>query len=332
MNGNTNNLCAPIRSIAFNEEKKKFLISNLHNTLEAEDHYTSLNCDGFGRIRNYQYFKLHLSNSILPVKPLLRTLKKSLPFKTQVFQIMGCNWRCWYCFVDYKLLGVNQKYGHYFTTNELLELYLNNSINETDIIDLSGGQPDLIPEWCLNFARSIDDHNLSGKIHLWMDDSLSSFNLWRYLSKTEIKYLSAFPLHSRACCLKGYNEESFIYNTTSTKIHYNNQFLILDKLIRDGFDLYVYVNFTTPSTREINKDINVFIEKLMRIHPLLPLRTIPLKVTPFSTMSKRLKSDFNVALLNQNIIFDLWAERLISNFGSKMVQEPYENVNVRITY
>lgn len=315
-----------IRQVVYKKLDKSFLISNLNESLEAEDNYTLLNCNGFGRIRKYHKFKLHLGNSFLPVKPLFRTLlKTSLPFKTQVFQMMGCKWRCWYCFVDYKLLGLNKKNGQYFTTNELIELYIDNSINETNIIDLSGGQPDLIPEWSLSFAQSIDRYELTEKVHLWLDDSLSSFNLWNKLSKKDIDYLSSFPLHSRVCCLKGYNENSFIYNTNATQKDYNNQFNILDKLVKDGFDLYVYVTLTTPSTCEIKKDIEKLIEKLIKIHPLLPLRTIPLKIAPFSTMSKRHKPDFDLALINQNTVFNIWAEQLMMKFGSQMVLSPYEN-------
>jgi len=314
-------------------DSKKFLISNLNNTLEAKDNYTLLNCNGFGRIRKYQKFNLHLGNSILPAKPLFRTLEPSLPFKTQVFQIMGCNWKCWYCFVDDRLLEANEEYGHYFSTNELMELYINNSLNETKIIDLSGGQPEMFPEWCINFAKSIDMYNLSGKVHLWLDDSLSSFNMWKYLSKDERKYLSTFPLHSRVCCLKGYNEESFVYNTNVSKHHFENQFKILEKLIKDGYDLYVYVSFTTPSiSKEIENDIKIFIERLVKIHPLLPLRTIPLKITLFSAMNRRLYSNYSLSLKYQKIVFNSWAEQLILKFGPKLVLVPYENIDLKLTY
>jgi uncharacterized Fe-S cluster-containing radical SAM superfamily protein len=316
------NTSSLLRERLIDRDNKKVLISNLDDSVEAKDNYTIINCNGYGRIRVFKNFSLHLFDNNLFHKPLFRNYPPSNEFRSQVFQIAGCNWRCWYCYVDFKLLDGDYSNSRFFRSNELIDLFLSDA-KHPDIIDLSGGQPDLVPEWLLWFLEAIEKKGLMGKVYIWSDDNLSSFFLWEYLTKKEIDYISKFPLYSKIGCIKGYNEESFCFNTGAKSNDFENQFSILSKLIESGFDMYSYITFTTPSILNLDMDIDVLVKKLIRIHPLLPLRIIPLKISKFSNTTLRCNSAQNKSLNFQFNVVKAWENALLSHFTIEQIQQSY---------
>ena len=73
----------------------------------------------------------------------------------QVFQIAGCNFRCWYCFVDFDLLSANENNSSMVSVKDLIRMFLNQE-NRPLVLDLSGGNPGLVPEWILWTLKEID--------------------------------------------------------------------------------------------------------------------------------------------------------------------------------
>ncbi len=74
-----------------------------------------------------------------------------------MFQNAACNWRCWYCFVPFDLLGAAK--GIWVTPRELVERYA--SVDpRPPMIDLTGGQPDLTPEWVPWMMKALIDARL----------------------------------------------------------------------------------------------------------------------------------------------------------------------------
>jgi pyruvate-formate lyase-activating enzyme len=149
-----------MRNKLVNIDEKKVLIAQLGDSKESQDNYTLINCHGYGRIRIYRNFTIHATHSDLETrKPLFRGHPPVKEMQTQVFQLAGCNWRCWYCFVDFNLLSGNPKYGKFFSAEEMLNMYLEQE-NPPQIFDLSGSQPDLVPEWCLWMMQAIEKRGL----------------------------------------------------------------------------------------------------------------------------------------------------------------------------
>jgi len=314
-----------MRERLIDKNNKKVLISNLNNSLEAEDKYTITNCLGYGRTRVFKNFTLHLFDNVLFHKPLYRNYPPKPEFKTQVFQVAGCNWRCWYCYVDFKLLNGDNKYSDFFSADELIDLFLSES-DHPDIIDLSGGQPDLVPEWILWFLEAIDRKGLKGKVHIWSPDNLSNYFLWKYLTNQEINFIAKFPLYSKIGCIKGYNQESFRFNTGAKSSDFEDQFIILSRLIESGFDMVSYITLTTPSIENLDKDIEDLVKRLISIHPLMPLRIIPLKITLFSNTKMRCNSIHRKALDYQFDVIKAWENALLNKFTIKQIQQPYSDI------
>jgi uncharacterized Fe-S cluster-containing radical SAM superfamily protein len=306
---------------------KKVLLANLNHTKEAEDAYTKINCKGYGRVRVFKDFKLHLHWNPVFKKPLYRNHPPIKELRTQAFQLAGCNWRCWYCFVDFGLLDGNKDKGQFFSADEILDFYLQES-DRPHIIDLTGGQPDLVPEWSLWMLESIEKKGLNGKIYVWTDDNLSNFYLWKYLSKTEIDYIVKFPLFNRIACLKGYNYESFVFNTKAQPKDFDNQFQILKKLISSGFDMYSYVTFTTPSIKNLENEMRQFVDKLSTIHPNLPLRIIPLKIHGFRNTMLRAKDTHKESINLQVEVIKAWENELLYRFSTGELQKPFSQIKL----
>src|ERR1043165_6298843 len=146
---NTEEFSAHLRNKAINIDQKSILMTNFTGSLQERDLTEPTNCNGFGRIR---HFKLDTGNdwisNPLPILPAAKMLgvKANDQIRAQVFQNSICNWRCWYCFVDYSLLSGDQRHGSFLTCEQMLDLYLAEK-NPPPMIDLTGGQPDLTPEW-----------------------------------------------------------------------------------------------------------------------------------------------------------------------------------------
>ena len=146
------------REKLINKNNETILITNFHNTEQEKDFQNPTNCNGFGRIRHFTFTtNNYWPKNTLPIQPACNALKleHNGAITAQVFQNAACNWRCWYCYVPFSLLSANMKYAKWVSVSELIDLYLQEK-NRPPVIDLSGGQPDLIPEWIYFFLVNKD--------------------------------------------------------------------------------------------------------------------------------------------------------------------------------
>jgi uncharacterized Fe-S cluster-containing radical SAM superfamily protein len=318
MSINTESLSERYRAASVDLQNRRLLITNFHNTQQENDFTEPANCNGFGRIRHFHRANSNtwISNP-LPIDPVCKSL--GLPsvntIKAQVFQNAACNWRCWYCYVPFELLTANQKYSDWMSPSQLLELYL--ALPEPPpIIDLSGGQPDLVPEWVPWMMTEIKKRGLDRQIHLWSDDNLSNDYFWRFLSDKDLELISSYPNYSRVCCFKGFNTESFTFNTSAEAALLDQQFKLMKRLMSLEIDIYAYATFTTPTDTKIAIDMAHFVDKLQEIDYYLPLRTIPLEIKVFTPVEGRLNDLTKEALKNQYIALEAWKVELEDRFSS----------------
>jgi uncharacterized radical SAM superfamily Fe-S cluster-containing enzyme len=133
---------------------KKVLISKISGSLQENDLSEPPNCSGFGRIRHFKRNIECWNNDPLPIDPALKALGKdeSDVILAQVFQVGYCNMNCWYCFVPDDLKS--GKNCEWFSANELLDMFLEEK-NECFVIDISGGNPELVPEFILWFMKAL---------------------------------------------------------------------------------------------------------------------------------------------------------------------------------
>lgn len=308
--------------------EREVLIAHLGGTRESQDDYTRLNCGGFGRIRRFETFSIHLrADPSLPAKPHYRGMPPVVPFETQVFQIGGCNWACWYCFVDDELLEGDARRGRFMTAGEMVDLYLAEP-DRPEVLDLSGGQPDLVPEWCLWTMQAIEARGLRGAVRIWIDDNLSGSFMRRFLKPAEIAYMAEFPLHSRVGCFKGFSPESFALNTKASPRAFERQFGVMRDLIRDGFDMYAYATFTAEPTDRLAEQIRDFVDRLQDVDRQLPLRTIPLEVRPFTALQDRAAEVSGSWIAFQHEAVQTWEDELRSRFAPAELVASYDEIEL----
>ncbi|PZP44832.1 MAG: hypothetical protein DI601_11325 [Azospirillum brasilense] len=207
-----------------------------------------------------------------------------------VFQNAACAWRCWYCFVPEELLTADPERSAWFTADELVALY--RQIPEAPrIIDLSGGSPDLVPEWTPWIMRALTDAGLADTTYLWTDDNLSTTYLFDALAREELALLQGYRNYGRVCCVKGFDARSFAFNTRAAPEGYQRQFDILRRVLGLGLDVYGYVTLTSPHEDRIGQGVADLVDRLQAIDPNFPLRVIPLRIQVFTPVEQRLARD-----------------------------------------
>lgn len=286
-------LASSLRARSLQAESRRVRIARLAGSQQEQDLSLPPNCDGLGRIHHFRLDQFSdWPTDPLPMAPARKRL--NLPgnadMTAEVFQLVSCNWRCWYCFVPFNLLSPTEENSEWVTTDRLVELY-SQLESRPRIIDCSGGQPDLVPEWVPWMMNSLRDAGLADSVFLWSDDNLSNDYFWKYLTKDEIDLVATYANYARVACFKGYDSESFSFNTKAHPDLFDRQFDLFRRLLDLGIDLYAYATFTGPSSEDVSVKMSRFIDRLQEIHPRLPLRTVPLRINEVGVLNQRVSDD-----------------------------------------
>jgi uncharacterized Fe-S cluster-containing radical SAM superfamily protein len=329
----TDPFSATLRERGIDQEARRVLIANLEASDQAGDLTEPLNCSGFGRIRHFRReTAVGWPENPLPIDPAGRALGAGRPevMRAQVFQNAVCNWRCWYCYVDFPLLSGNSDRASMLSAAELLDL-LEAEDDPAAVLDLSGGQPDLVPEWVIWVAEEIDRRGLSKKLYLWSDDNLSNDYFWAHLDDAKRAVLSQRTHYGKVCCFKGFDERSFAFNTGAESMLFSRQFELFERLLtQTDIDLYAYATFTAPSDQGLESSMAAFVDRLQGIDPNLPLRLIPLRVEPFTPVRNRgIGEEHEASLRIQDQAVASWLSELSDRFSSTELKMPITEVGLR---
>jgi uncharacterized Fe-S cluster-containing radical SAM superfamily protein len=326
----TDSYSARLRARAVDLAGRKLLISDLRGTAQEGDLSEPVNCGGYGRIR-------HFSSAASPGWPpnplptLPATAALGLPpggqRRAQVFQNAVCNWRCWYCYVPFSLLSGSEKRARWFTAAELVDHYLAEP-GRPDILDLSGGQPDLIPEWVAWTLQALADRG-AGDVYVWSDDNLSGPYFWSCLTEAERELIATHPRYGRVCCFKGFDAQSFAFNTQAAPELFGRQFELFARLLTTGMDLFAYVTLTGPTGERIGEKMARFIDRLQQVNDRLPLRTVPLEIQVWGPVAPRLTAARQQALYVQNQAIEAWNTEIEARFTRADRRRPIHEIALR---
>jgi uncharacterized Fe-S cluster-containing radical SAM superfamily protein len=326
----TEALAAKYREATVDVQNKKLLVTNFRGTEQEKDLTEPANCGGFGRIRHFQRrTSVGWPPNPLPIDPATAALSLSSrdEIRVQVFQNAACNWRCWYCFVPFNLLSADLAHSVWVTPAKLLELFLKEP-DHPQVLDLSGGQPELVPEWTLWMIEEIEKNGLRGQIYLWSDDNLSCDYFWRYLTADQQKKVAAYPYYGRVVCFKGFDKESFTFNTRAEKSWFDRQFELTSRLVQSGIDLYAYVTLTSDGSTNISEGVSRFVDRLQEIDVNLPLRTVPLEIQKFTPVLARLDGAHEHTFEHQWRAVEAWQGELVRRFSKGLLGTPITKVPI----
>lgn len=326
---NSQKLAESLRARSINLQDRTFRMTQFVGSDQATDLSLPPNCAGFGRVHRFRLTPdpAWMPNP-LPIAPVAKYhgLPMTDVLHAQVFQTASCDFRCWYCFVDYSLLSANDSHSQFVTAQQLFQLLVADNAGAR-VIDLSGGQPELIPEHVLWMLQERDDLGLTPDYFVWADDNLSTDFMWRFLSDSEIAYMTSVRGFARVGCLKGYDPESFAFNTSASPDLFDNQIGILARLVQAGFDQYAYITLTSLCTDDVDSKISKLMDMIQeRVHPNFPLRVVPLRIFPFNANHKRFNA---TAERNQFRTLEAWQKELQRRFDSNSLDTPITEVNLK---
>lgn len=315
----TEKFSASLRGRSVDLDGRRLLVTNFHGSQQEQDFTQPANCGGLGRVRHFR----RATSPGWPVNPLpidpacaALSLPKAEILRAQVFQNASCNWRCWYCFVDFKLLSADPEQSEWVTADDLVGRYLAEP-DRPAVIDLTGGQPDLVPEWVPWTMQSLTDRGLADEVYLWSDDNLSNDYFWRYLSDKDIELVAGYPMYGRVCCFKGFDPESFAFNTAAAPELFDRQFELFRRLMALGVDLYAYVTLTTPRADGVGDAVRTFVDRLQQVDENLPLRTVPLEIQAFTPVESRMSAVHEEAISHQQTAVEAWQRELENRFSAE---------------
>jgi uncharacterized Fe-S cluster-containing radical SAM superfamily protein len=324
----TETVSARYRARLIDRAGRRVLISRIRGSAQEKDLAQPTNVDGLGRVR---HFVRHASSrwipNPLPIDPACWRL--GLPptdmINAQVFQDAACNWRCWYCYVPFASLSAAAERSQWAEARELVSAYLS-APNRPPILDLSGGQPELVPEWVLWTIEALGCEEPAKNVYLWSDDNLSNDYFWRYLDEKQRRQIVECSNYGRVGCFKGFDEASFSFNTAAAPELFTQQFELFRRYIAEGLDMYAYVTFTHAGGHSNVKDaMRRFVDRLQDVDPMLPLRTVPLEITVFGPVVRRLNESRRVAIdAGQYHALDNWRSEIESRFSSDQRRTPIQ--------
>lgn len=314
----TERMVGAMRQRVLRERSGEFLVSRLEGSAQEADLSVPTNAGGLGRRRHFRSSVAKgWPDNFLPIVPASRWLGIPPPsvMHAEVFQLAACPWRCWYCFVPFPLLAGDERKGRWANAAELVDLYA--AVEERPpILDLSGGSPDLAPEWVAWTMDAVEARGIKKTTYLWSDDNLSSDILLRPDGAALLRRMERYGAgYGKVCCLKGFDAESFSFNTQAEPDGFERQLRILAGYSCTDLDLYLYVTLTSPETPEDEGRVRELVMRLANIRPDLPRRTIPLLVTEFSAMRSRIDKTRRAAMENQWRLVKVWSDAVSSLEG-----------------
>jgi uncharacterized Fe-S cluster-containing radical SAM superfamily protein len=313
----TDELSTHLRERVLRPDARQLLITRIEGTDQQADLSEPPNCQGYGRIRHFRMATLQpWPVNPLPIVPAARRLGLApvQSMEAQVFQNAACNWRCWYCYVPFSLLAGNASTGAWLSAEQLIDLYLAEA-ERPKVIDCSGGQPDLVPEWIPWMIEALHARGIAESVYLWSDDNLSNDYFFRFLTRGQTDRIVSYSNYGRVCCFKGYSATSFAFNTRADEELFTRQFELFGRLLAVGIDLYGYATFTSPTDVHLYADMRDFVDRLQAIHRLTPLRVVPLRIETFGVVQPRVRSIHETALAVQEEAIQAWTEELGRRFG-----------------
>ena len=305
-------------SICRNEilKKNKFLMSKIITNSDKEKRRLNVNCNEFGRIRIFQRKKFSDWNEDpIPMDIISNKMKigKLNEIPVQMFEVAKCNLHCWWCYLPKQLRNITEEYTKWFSVSELFNVFEREN-NDVKVIYLSGGNPELVPEFVYSYMKELDKRKRSQEIFLWSDDVLTTDYLVEKMSEEQINYMTKYKNYAKVCCLKGFDNESFEYNTGINGKEFDNQIKRLKICIDIGFDVYGYIILVCKDLNNIEFKIKQIMNKLQEISYFLPLRIIPIKIEKFSAVIERLNEEREQSILNQYQVLKIWNNELKNRF------------------
>ncbi len=169
-----------------------------------------------------------------------------------------------------------------------------------------------MPEWAVWTAEALRKRGLEDEVYLWSDDNLSTDLTSRTLTTAQWETLRSVH-YGKVCCIKGFDAESFAFNTGAHSDEFDQQFDRLAAYASRGVALYAYVTLTGPDPQSAAREVPILVERLEQAAAGITRRTVPLRIELFGpTLARRTKVDRDIALTTQEQAIRVWNDTVKS--------------------
>lgn len=310
-------------------KNNKYLMCQILYSDENTKKMLNVNLNDYGRVRTFRRAKFTDWNSDpipLDIYSNRFNVEDINSLDVQMIEVGICNLHCWWCYLPDIIRKINSKYMNWFSAKGLIDM-LNKENSNCRCLYISGGNPELVPELVYEIMVELKSRNLDDKILLWSDDVLTTDYLLN-MDSEKIKYMVNYKNYAKICCLKGFDEDSFSFNTLLDKKYFNEQLDRLKKYIELGFDVYSYIIFTCNNLENVSKKLDILIKKLQDISYNLPLRIIPIKIEEFSAVSSRLNVERKHSLDNQYTVLRMWNEKIKKYYSKEELNKNIASIKL----
>jgi uncharacterized Fe-S cluster-containing radical SAM superfamily protein len=301
-------------------DTKQVLISRLAGSLQERDIAGGVNCQGYGRLRTTDPVSTTWSfDTTVPNEPAATRLGLSSEEArlSQLFQLAGCNLRCWFCYVDGPMLTASPGRAQFLSADDLVRMYMDEPVRAR-IVTLTGGQPDLVPEWLPWMMQSLRKRGLEDDVFLWMDDNLTTDFAWRCLGHADWALIRGWRNFAKVACFKSFCGPGFAENTGAAPQWFASQLACFERLHRSGIDLYGYIILTITDLSWVSQ-LPLFMDRLQRdVHENILLRITPLEIKLYGPTKERMSPADGLAVKNQYRVLELWNEELERRYPASM--------------
>ena len=250
-------------------------------------------------------------------------LKRDLSEFTKVFtmQVAGCNYSCNYCFVPRELNSGSEKYGRFFSAEEIVDDFLkikNESKISMNVIRISGGECMIIPEIIIDVYAEMMKR--SPESYLWIDTNLATIEIVKE-HKKKLKNVLSQKNVGVVGCFKGTVKEDFSLISGAEEKYFKQQFEAAKIFIDLGADFYAYVPAYVYNEKLTEEKLESFLFELQKVNKNLPLRLEILKIEDFPAAKINFelakKEGRAIPKTSQKLVFDLWYNKLLSKYYSE---------------
>jgi len=244
-----------------------------------------------------------------------------------IVQLGVCNFRCWYCYVDYKLLA--GKDVVFVTAETIMQQFLevrkqakahNLAYN---VLRISGGEPFFAPDLLLSCLRIARAKGLDQEICIKTETNLSPLQKIGDRSLAEewssFEELASYPNFYVHPTIHGLSPESLRANSAVSSDMFDRILDGLSTLLTYKLDFY-----PSFSSNTVNPElILLFFQKMKNLHRNLPLR---IAVRPFSfdydIIRERDQGKRVVTVFDHRQTIEIWDKLLHEEYGVGYAELP----------
>jgi hypothetical protein len=180
---------------------------------------------------------------------------------------------------------------------------------------------------------ALENAGLTTSTYLWSDDNLSTDYVFTELTDAQRDQLVGYPNYGRVCCFKGFDAESFAFNTGARPDDFEAQFGRFGRYLDLGLDVYGYVTLTGADLAAVTRGVPALLDRLQTLDPNLPLRLVPLSIGNFSPTQEREARGgqhlFEAAAPVQAAAIALWTTEMERRFPAEQLELAIVDVPLR---